>query len=119
MVDPRTVKPLDTPLILESVKKTGRLVVTDTSWKTCGMASEVAAVVVESGFASLKAPIRRVALPDVPTPASSALEALYYPGCSQIVEAVCQVLGKEFQPFKHFLESAAPAENPQNVRQPF
>jgi len=93
LIDPRSVKPLDAQLILSSVRKTGRLVVADTGWAFCGMSAEVAALAAEQEFDSLKAPIRRVALPDIPTPTSHVLEAVFYPGQKQIVEAVCAVMG--------------------------
>jgi len=90
-IDLRTVKPLDQNLILESVKKTGRLVIADGGWKTCGVASEIAALVSESVFEHLKAPIRRVTLPDCPAPASSALEGQYYPTYRAIVQSVREI----------------------------
>ena len=92
IIDPRTLKPLDETLILRSVQKTGRLVIADTGWKTCGFSAEIAAMVAEKEFASLKAPIRRVALPDIPTPTSSVLEQIFYPGPREIVRAVCEVM---------------------------
>lgn len=92
VIDPRTVKPLDAPLIVESVRKTGRLVVADTGWATCGMSAEVAALAAEQAVPRLKAPVRRVALPDVPTPTSHVLEAAFYPGAEEIIRAVADVL---------------------------
>ena len=53
-IDPRSVRPLDEEIILRSLRKTGHLVVADTSWALCGFAAEVAAVAAEKGFASLK-----------------------------------------------------------------
>ena len=88
IIDPRSLKPLDTGLILESIGRTGRLVVADTGWQTGGVAAEIAARVADEGFGLLKAPIRRVALPDAPTPASPVLEEAYYPGAKEIVRAV-------------------------------
>lgn len=93
LIDLRTVKPLDQVLILESVKKTGRLVIADGGWKTCGLASEIAALASESAFEYLKAPIKRVTLPDCPAPASAVLEKAYYPTSETICAAVRQVLG--------------------------
>jgi pyruvate/2-oxoglutarate/acetoin dehydrogenase E1 component len=95
IIDPRTIKPLDEQLILESVRKTGRLIVADTGWKMCGLASEVAALAAEHAFESLKAPIRRITLPNIPTPSSSALEKHYYPGALDIAQAACDILGKD------------------------
>jgi len=95
VIDPRSVKPLDDALIVASVEKTGRLVVADTGVGVCGMSAEVAAIVAERAVCSLKAPIRRVALPDIPTPSSPALEAAFYPGSREIIQAVFAVMGRE------------------------
>ncbi len=92
VLDLRTLKPLDTDLIFQSVEHTGRLVVADGGWKTCGAAAEVAARVVSEAFIHLKAPIARVALPDCPAPMSPPLEKAYYPKAEQIVEAAERVL---------------------------
>jgi pyruvate dehydrogenase E1 component beta subunit len=93
VLDMRTVKPLDKELLLASVKKTGRLVVADGGWKTCGIAAEITSLVFEEVFDSVKAPVVRVTLPDVPAPASSPLEKVYYPNSGDIVQAVRKVLG--------------------------
>ena len=87
VVDLRSLKPLDAGLVIESVKKTGRLVIADTGWKEYGIGAEVAARVFEHGFSFLKAPVERIALPDAPAPASSTLEAAYYPGKDDIIKA--------------------------------
>ncbi len=92
VIDPRSLKPLDAELIYESVKKTGRLVVVDGAWKTCGVAAEIASLVSENAFEFLKAPIKRITLPDVPAPASSALEDVYYPKAKEIVRSVKELL---------------------------
>ena len=92
IIDPRSLKPLDENLFLKSVKKTGRLVVADGGWKTCGVGAELAALAAEKAFEYLKAPIMRVSLPDAPAPASSALEKLYYPDASKIVSAIKKAL---------------------------
>lgn len=88
VIDLRSLKPLDESLLFESVKKTGRLVIADGGWKTCGVAAEIAALVAEKAFHHLKAPIKRVSLPDTPAPASSALEKVYYPDADRLVSAV-------------------------------
>jgi pyruvate/2-oxoglutarate/acetoin dehydrogenase E1 component len=93
IIDPRTLKPLDEEIILNSVKKTGRLIVADTGWKTGGFSAEIAALVAEKGFESLKAPIRRVASPDVPTPAGYTLEARFYANKADIVYHCQEILG--------------------------
>jgi len=93
VVDLRSLKPLDENLLLASVKKTGRLIVVDGGWKTCGVAAEISARVAESEvFRSLKAPIIRVSLPDTPAPASLALENVYYPNAEKIILAVRKIL---------------------------
>ena len=91
VIDPRTLKPLDEEIILDSVKKTGRLIIADTGWKTGGVAAEIAAIVVEKGFNYLKAPVKRITSPDIPTPASYVLEAKFYPGKADII-AGCKEL---------------------------
>jgi pyruvate dehydrogenase E1 component beta subunit len=78
LIDLRTIKPWDEDLIVASVKKTGRLVIADVGWRTCGVAGEIAASVMETAFSDLKAPIRRVTLPDCPAPASRPLEQAFY-----------------------------------------
>lgn len=78
VIDLRTIKPLDEDLICSSVRKTGRLVVVDGGWKAFGVSSEVSALVCEKVYKYLKAPIIRVALPNIPAPSSSSLENAYY-----------------------------------------
>ena len=92
LVDVRTVKPLDQELLASSVRKTGRLVVADAAWKTCGVAAEIVALAYEAAFEYLKAPPVRVTLPDVPAPASPVLERVYYVGAEHVVEAVKRVI---------------------------
>lgn len=93
VIDPRTLRPLDEEIILSSVKKTGRLIVADTGWKTGGVSAEIATVVAEKGFNYLKAPIRRVASLDIPTPASYVLEAKFYAGKADIISHCKEILG--------------------------
>jgi pyruvate dehydrogenase E1 component beta subunit len=93
VVDLRSLKPLDENLLFTAVKKTGRLVVVDGGWTTCGFAAEISAKIAESAiFWSLKAPIIRVSLPDTPAPASLALEKVYYPKAEKIIHAVKKIL---------------------------
>lgn len=106
IIDPRTLKPLDEEVILQSVRKTGRLVIADTGWKTCGVAAELAALAAEKCFYYLKAPVIRVTLPDVPTPTSRALEEAFYPGSREIVKAVCEVMGIDSKGTREILASA-------------
>lgn len=93
MIDMRTAKPLDIETILESVKKTGRLVVADGGWRSFGWAAEVMAVVSEQGFNYLKAPIKRITLPDCPAPASQVLEKAYYPSAENIMDEIKKAIG--------------------------
>ena len=88
IIDLRSLKPLDENLLLESVKKTGKLVIADGGWKTCGVGAELSALVAEKAFGDLKAPIIRVSLPNTPAPASSTLEKVYYPRADDIILAV-------------------------------
>ncbi|SEP26790.1 alpha-ketoacid dehydrogenase subunit beta [Trujillonella endophytica] len=92
VIDPRTLVPLDTAAILDSVAKTGRLVVADPAHRTCGAAAEISARVAEEGFDSLRAPIVRVTAPDVHPPFSPVLERLMYPTPERIHAAVRAVL---------------------------
>lgn len=88
IIDPRTVTPLDDELICESVKKTGRLIIADVACKTGGVGAEIACRVAESALQYLKAPIKRVNFPDVPTPCSPVLEEAYYPDADTIVQNI-------------------------------
>jgi pyruvate dehydrogenase E1 component beta subunit len=98
VIDLRSIRPLDKNTILRSVAKTGRLIVTDTGFKTLGVSAEIAACVVEEGFSFLREPIVRIALPDAPTPCASNLEEAYYPKVSDIIEAAEKlVAGKTSQ----------------------
>ena len=92
VIDPRTLVPLDKETILTSVAKTGRLVVVEEAHRTCGAAAEIAAIVAEEGFWNLKAPIKRLAVPDVHIPFSPPLEQLMYPTASTIVSAIHTVM---------------------------
>ena len=87
VIDPRTVSPLDTGSILASVRKTGRLLVVDEAFLPCSIASEIAAVVADSGFNDLDAPIRRLNGAFAPTPYSPTLEAAVTISPEAIVEA--------------------------------
>ena len=78
LIDLRTIKPLDKDIIINSVKKTGRLVIVDGSWKTNSISSEISAIVNEEAFGSLKSPVVRINLPNCPAPAARTLEAEYY-----------------------------------------
>lgn len=93
MIDPRTIAPLDREAILDSVRKTGRLVITHDAHKTAGIGAEIATLVVEGAFDALKAPPERVAALDVPIPSGPLLVEVY-PNADGIIAAVRRTLGK-------------------------
>ena len=86
VVDPRTLEPLDKTTLLASVKKTGRLVITDESHDNCSVASGLAAIMADEAFASLRAPIKRVTIPHVPVPFAVSLEDYVTPTADRIAE---------------------------------
>ena len=92
IIDLRTLKPLDEQIILDSVQKTGRLIIADVGWKTGGVSAEIAAVVAEKGYSYLKKPIRRIACLDIPTPASYILEKKFYPDVKEIVTVTKELI---------------------------
>lgn len=92
VVDLRTIVPMDKETILSSVAKTGRLVIVDNSHKVGSVASEIAAVVSEEGFESLRKPIQRVATPSVHIPYNQTLEKQLFPNRERIVAAVRAIL---------------------------
>ena len=92
VIDPRTLVPLDKETILKSVAKTGRVVIVDNSHRNNSVASEIAAVIAEEAFESLKKPIQRVTTPDVHIPYSTALEKPLYPNKDHIIAAVKKIL---------------------------
>jgi len=93
VIDPMTIQPLDLATILESVKKTGRLIIASDDVKCGGIGSEIAARVVEEAFDTLDTPILRVASPDMPIPFSPTLEQAYMPNAEKIVEAAKKLIG--------------------------
>lgn len=93
VIDLRTVKPLDEDIILESLARTGRLLVVDPGWSLGGVCAEVGCLVAEKGFDLLCAPVRRVGLPDAPAPAGYTLEQAYYPNEGTIAAAIRGLCG--------------------------
>ncbi|MEX2604074.1 MAG: pyruvate dehydrogenase complex E1 component subunit beta [Gracilimonas sp.] len=91
IIDPRTVKPLDLPLIIESIKKTNRCVVVDEAHPFGGFASEIGFLIQREAFDYLDAPVQRVTLPDVNAPFSKPLFDLWLPGPKNVIDAVNQV----------------------------
>jgi pyruvate dehydrogenase E1 component beta subunit len=86
VIDLRSIKPWDEVAVLESVRRTGRLVVVHEASRTCGVGAEVAATAAEKAFRELKAPIVRITGPDAPAPSSWALEQAFVPQPAKIVE---------------------------------
>jgi len=117
LIDLRTIKPIDTETIINSVKKTGRALIVDPGWRTYGMAAEIAAIIQEHAFNALKAPVARICLPDAPAPASRSLEKLYYPTADTIFEQAKKILklkrfeDRQFFPqFSHFSSSGVTSD---------
>ena len=92
VIDPRTLKPLDTETIIGSVAKTGRLVLVENAHRMVNASSEIAATVCEEAFESLRRPIIRLCAPDVHVPFSPALEKRLYPQKEDIIAAVSRLL---------------------------
>lgn len=91
VIDPRTIRPLDIETIVESVKKTNRVVVAEESHPFCGVAAEISAEIMERAFDYLDAPVKRVSAADVPMPYAKNLEERAIPGVDQLVAAVREV----------------------------
>lgn len=92
IIDPRTLVPLDRDTIIESVKKTGRVLIVSEDVLTCGVASEISAVIAEEAIDYLDAPIKRLCVPDTPIPFAPNNENTAIPQESHIIEAVKDIL---------------------------
>jgi pyruvate/2-oxoglutarate/acetoin dehydrogenase E1 component len=92
VIDPRTLKPLDMETIIQSVAKTGRLLLVENAHRIANVSAEIAAVVAEEAFELLRKPIRRLSAPDVHVPFSPTLERRIYPGKDEIVTVIRQLL---------------------------
>jgi len=92
VVDPRTLSPLDSATILESVARTHRLVIVDEDNPLCSVAATIAAIVADEGFDSLDGPIKCVTAPHTPVPFSPPLEQAYIPSPERIADAVRSIL---------------------------
>ena len=95
VINLRTIRPIDRHTILESVKKTNRIVSVEEGWPFAGIGSEIAAMVNEHAFDYLDAPVLRVCSADVPQPYAGSLEALAVPQVDEIVHKVKQVCYKD------------------------
>ena len=94
VIDIRTLQPLDVKTIVESVKKTSRLIIASDDVKTGGVGAEISASVSENAFGYLDAPIARIACPDTPIPFSPPLEQLYMPNADKIIETARSIMGR-------------------------
>jgi 2-oxoisovalerate dehydrogenase E1 component len=94
IIDPRTISPLDTHTILQSVARTGRLLIVDETFAPCGVGAEIAAQIVHAGFDDLDAPIHRLNGAFSPTPYSPSLEKAVVPGVDEIVAAIRGLLAE-------------------------
>jgi len=87
VIDLRTLKPMDIETVVESVRKTSRLVTVEEGWRQSGVGAEIAACVMEEAFDYLDAPVMRVTGKDVPMPYAANLEKLALPSVAEVVEA--------------------------------
>lgn len=94
VIDLRTLRPLDKQTILDSVRKTHRLIAVEEGWPFAGIAAEISAMIMEEAFDELDAPVMRVTGKDVPLPYAANLEKLALPQASDIVEAAEKILKK-------------------------
>jgi pyruvate dehydrogenase E1 component beta subunit len=92
VIDPRTLAPMDKETIINSVKKTGRLIIAEEGCRTGGVGAEIAAMVSEEALQYLESPIKRVAVPDVPIPFGPVLENFVIPNTEAIVNAVASIV---------------------------
>ena len=91
VIDPRTLVPLDKQTIINSVKKTGRLVIISEEPMTGSAAGEISAIVAEEAFDFLDAPIKRICAPDTPVPFSPVLEKFWMPSEERLIKAVTEI----------------------------
>lgn len=92
VIDLRSIAPIDRETIIQSVRKTHRLIVADEDYLSYGVTAEVAAIVAEEALDALKAPVKRIAIPDVPIPYSRPLEMYIRPNADKIYKAVKEIL---------------------------
>lgn len=107
VIDLRTIRPLDEDTILDSVRKTGRVLVVDGSFETGGITGEIIARIAMKSSASLLRPPARLTCPDYPAPTSPALSINYYPTYKEITAKAMELLGKENISLKNLLREEA------------
>jgi len=96
VVDLRSLAPLDTETVLASARKTGRVVVVEECWRTCGLGAEITSIIYENCFDQLQAPVKRVSGLDVPKPYSRKIEKICIPQAETIKKAVRDVLSGNY-----------------------
>ncbi len=92
IIDLHCLSNIDQAMIMESVKKTGRLLILDTSWTSFGTAAEVCRIVVETDPTALKAPVKSLGMAPAPCPTAKALEDMYYPNLADVVDAAATLV---------------------------
>lgn len=95
VIDVRSIAPLDDELIVQSVHRTGHLIVADYDWLHCGLSAEIATRIYEKCMSSLHSPIARIGFAPTPCPTTRPLENLFYPGAETLVRIIEQKLGLE------------------------
>jgi pyruvate dehydrogenase E1 component beta subunit len=96
VIDPRTLRPLDTRTIIESVKKTNRAVVIDEGYYSFGITGELASTIADEAFDYLDAPVKRIAAEDVPVPLAPVLEFRTIPDETRLIETVISLFGRRY-----------------------
>jgi pyruvate dehydrogenase E1 component beta subunit len=94
VIDPRTLVPLDKRMVLDSIRKTNRVVVVDEAFSPCGVGAEIAALAAEEAFYYLDSPFKRVHPPSIPAPSSPPLEQAMIPSVEHVVSAVREVMNQ-------------------------
>lgn len=93
VIDLRTIQPLDEQIILESVQKTGRLLIVDYGWEKSGLSAVISALVAEKAFSALKAPIERIGFADTHIPAGDVMEKAFFPNADDFGKKIAKILG--------------------------
>ncbi len=93
VIDLRSLKPLDEKALIDSARKTGRVLIVHEASRMCGVGAEVAAIIAEQAFDALKAPVLRLTGPDAPAPSSYVLEQAFMPQADAVVAAVKKLMG--------------------------
>lgn len=112
VIDLRTIRPIDTETILQSVKKTKRVIVADNGWVHFGVSAEIISIITEKIFDSLISPPARIGINDSPSPSTRALTKEYYARAIDIAKIVCKILSKSINLEEAFPESEFPLDVP-------